>query len=154
VLLMLAGAIALGIELHVPTHGLLGFGGVISITVGGLMLFDEESYFGALPHVEWHTQVPVVLLMGALLLLLASQAARALEAKPITGPAALVGHEAEVSTIFAAAGSEFAGKVRMDGTYWNARSNAQLELGAAVEVLEVSTQPLSLRVQRSRKGRS
>lgn len=154
VLMIVAGAIALGIELHVPTHGLLGFGGVISMTIGGVMLFDEEGYFGALPQVDWHTQVPLVLLLGALLLLLASAAARALEAKPITGPGAMVGREAEVSGAFTAEGSEFAGTVRMDGTYWQARSSAQLEVGASVEVLEVSTLPLSLRVQRSRKGRS
>jgi membrane-bound serine protease (ClpP class) len=152
-LLMLAGAIAIGIELHVPTHGLVGFGGVLSIVFGGLMLFDEGNYFGALPHVAWHTQVPIVLLMGALLLLLASQAARALEAKPITGPNALVGGQGVVSTAFTAEESEFGGTVRLEGAYWHARSNAQLEAGAAVEVLEVSTHPLCLRVQRSRKGR-
>ncbi|HET8934746.1 MAG TPA: nodulation protein NfeD [Polyangiales bacterium] len=154
VLLMIAGAIAIGIELHVPTHGLLGFGGVLSIMFGGLMLFDEGSYFGALPHVDWHTQVPIVLLMGALLLLLASQAARALEAKPITGANALVGHQAEVSSAFAPEESEFGGTVRLAGTYWHARSQNALEEGATVEVLEVSTHPLCLRVQRSRKGRS
>ena len=154
VLLMLAGAIAIGIELHVPTHGLLGFGGVLSIMFGGLMLFDEGSYFGALPHVDWQTQVPIVLLMGALLLLLASQAARALEAKPVTGASAMIGNQAEVSSAFEPEESEFGGTVRIDGTYWHARSQSALEAGATVEVLEVSTHPLRLRVQRSRKGRS
>lgn len=154
VLLMAAGAIAIGIELHVPTHGLLGFGGVLSIVFGGLMLFDEGSYFGALPHVDWHTQVPIVLLMGALLLLLASQAARALEAKPITGANAMIGSQAEVSSAFTPEEAEFGGMVRIEGTYWNARSNSALEAGATVEVLEVSTHPLRLRVQRSRKARS
>lgn len=153
-LLMLAGAIAIGIELHIPTHGLVGFGGVLAMMFGGLMLFDEGSYFGALPNVDWHTQVPTVLLMGALLLLLASQAARAQEAKPITGVNAMIGRQAEVSTAFAAEDSEYAGMVLIEGTYWNARSNVALEVGAAVEVLEVSTHPLRLRVQRSRKARS
>jgi membrane-bound serine protease (ClpP class) len=154
VLLMVAGAIAIGIELHVPTHGLLGFGGVLAMMFGGLMLFDEGSYFGALPEVDWHTQVPIVLLLGALLLLLASQAARALEAKPITGPGAMIGSQAEVSRAFAPEEAEFEGTVKIEGTYWQARSNVALEAGATVEVLEVSTHPLRLRVQRSRKGRS
>jgi membrane-bound serine protease (ClpP class) len=153
-LLMLAGAIAIGIELHVPTHGLVGFGGVLSMMFGGLMLFDQGSYFGALPHVDWRTQVPVVLLVGALLLLLASQAARALEAKPMTGPLAMIGNQAEVSSAFAPEGAEFGGMVRTDGTYWQARSSVALEAGTTVEVLEVSTHPLCLRVQRSRKVRS
>ena len=151
-LLMLAGAIAIGIELHVPTHGLLGFGGVVAMMFGGLMLFDEGSYFGALPHVDWHTQVPVVLLMGALLLLLAAQAARAQEAKPLTGPNALIGREAEVSSAFAPEEAEYAGTVLLEGTYWHARSQAALQTGEPVEVLEVSTHPLRLHVQRSRKG--
>ncbi|HTU59080.1 MAG TPA: nodulation protein NfeD, partial [Polyangiales bacterium] len=154
VLLMLAGAIAIGIELHVPTHGLVGFGGVLAMMFGGLMLFDEGSYFGALPHVDWHTQVPIVLLMGALLLLLAAQAARAQEAKPMTGPLAMVGRQAEVSSAFAAEEAEYGGTVRIEGTYWQARSHVALEAGATVEVLEVSTHPLRLRVQRSRKVRS
>jgi len=153
-LLMLAGAIAIGIELHLPTHGLVGFGGVLAMMFGGLMLFDEGSYFGALPHVDWHTQVPVVLLVGALLLLLAAQAARAQEAKPLTGPAAMVGRQAEVSSAFAAEEAEFGGTVRIEGAYWQARSHVALEAGATVEVLEVSTHPLRLRVQRSRKVRS
>jgi membrane protein implicated in regulation of membrane protease activity len=118
------------------------------------LLFDEGSYFGALPHVDWHTQVPIVLLMGALLLLLAAQAARAQEAKPLTGPAAMIGRQAEVSSAFAAEEAEFGGTVRIEGTYWQARSNMALEAGATVEVLEVSTHPLRLRVQRSRKVRS
>ena len=154
VLLMLAGAIAIGIELHIPTHGLVGFGGVLAMMFGGLMLFDEGSYFGALPHVDWHTQVPIVLLMGALLLLLAAQAARAQEAKPITGAAAMVGSQAAVTSGFKPEESEFGGTVVIDGTYWQARSNVALEAGATVEVLEVSTHPLRLRVQRSRKVRS
>jgi membrane-bound serine protease (ClpP class) len=154
VLLMVAGAIAIGIELHVPTHGLVGFGGVLAMMFGGLMLFDEGSYFGALPHVDWRTQVPVVLLVGALLLLLASQAARAQEAKPITGAHAMVGSLAEVSSAFTPEDAEFAGMVRIEGVYWHARSNVALEAGVTVEVLEVSTHPLRLRVQRSRKGRS
>jgi membrane protein implicated in regulation of membrane protease activity len=107
-----------------------------------------------MPNVDWHTEVPVVLLMGALLLLLAAQAARALEAKPLTGPNALVGGEAEVSSTFAPEESEWSGTVRLEGVYWQARSNLPLEPGTRVEVLEVSTHPLCLRVQRSRKGRA
>jgi membrane-bound serine protease (ClpP class) len=152
VLLMLAGVAALGLELHVPTHGVVGFGGVVAMVVGGLMLIDETSYFGAVPHIDWHTQVPIVLLIGALLLLLAAQAARALEAKPITGPGALIGGEGDVSDAFAPEDGEFGGMVRLDGTYWHARSNVPLELGARIEVLEVSTRPMCLRVQRARKG--
>lgn len=154
VLLMVAGAIAIGIELYVPTHGLVGFGGVLAMMFGGLMLFDEGDYFGALPEVNWHTQVPIVLLVGALLLLLAAQAARAQEAKPITGPNALIGQQAVVSSAFTPEDSEYAGTVLIEGTYWQARSQAALEPGATVEVLEVSTHPLRLRVQRSRKVRS
>jgi membrane-bound ClpP family serine protease len=92
--------------------------------------------------------------VGALLLLLAAQAARAQEAKPITGPNAMVGRQAEVSSAFEPEDSEYGGTVRIEGTYWNARSNLPLEAGATVEVLEVSTHPLWLRVQRSRKVRS
>ena len=75
-------------------------------------------------------------------------------AKPITGANAIVGHQAEVSSAFAPEESEFGGTVRIQGTYWHARSQSALEAGATVEVLEVSTHPLCLRVQRSRKGRS
>jgi membrane-bound serine protease (ClpP class) len=154
VLLFVAGGIALAIELHVPTHGLLGSGGIVAMTCGGLLLFDESRYFGALPQVDWHVQLPVMLLLGALLLLLAAQAARALEQKPITGKDALVGAAGDVSSAFAPDGAEFEGTVRVAGTYWRARSSTPLTTGEAIEVLAVSTQPLLLNVQRSRKGRS
>lgn len=154
VLLFVAGGIALAIELHVPTHGLLGSGGVIAMTFGGILLFDESRYFGALPHVDWHLQMPIMLLLGALLLLLAAQAARALEQKPITGKEAMVGAPGDVSRAFAPQGAQFEGMVRVAGTYWRARSSAPLAAGDAVEVLEVSTEPLLLHVQRSRKGRT
>ncbi|MET0387759.1 MAG: NfeD family protein [Polyangiales bacterium] len=153
-LLLLAGGIALGIEFHVPTHGLLGFGGVISMMVGGLLLFDASQYFGALPHVDWRVQVPVVLLVGALLLLLAAQASRALEARPITGAESLVGTEGVATSAFNPEPDGFSGTVRVAGTYWRAIASAPLEPGSVVEVLEVSTRPLQLHVQRSRKGRS
>jgi membrane-bound serine protease (ClpP class) len=154
VLLMVAGVFALLIEIKVPTHGLVGFAGVISMTVGGIVLFDASEYFGAFPRVDWHIQVPVMLLLGALLLLLAAQASRALEARPITGSATMIGNEGVVSRAFTSSPDGFIGTVCVQGTYWTARSSAALELGAAIEVIEVSTRPMQLHVQRSRKGRS
>jgi membrane-bound serine protease (ClpP class) len=154
VLLLCAGVIALGIELHVPAHGLVGFGGIVAMMVGGAMLFDASEYFGALPRVAWHVQMPVVLLLGALLLLLASQGARALEAPPISGAESLVGVEGSASSAFSAVAEGFEGTVQVHGAYWQAHSSMALEAGAVIEILEVQTRPLRLRVQRSRKGRS
>jgi membrane-bound serine protease (ClpP class) len=155
-LLMFAGLAAIAFELHVPTHGLVGFGGVLSFSFGGLMLFDATRYFGAMPQVDWHIQSPVILLLGASLLLLAAQASRALEAKPSTGSDALVGIEAEVTQPLEPAlkGTGFAGTVRVQGVYWRASAPAAIERGARVEIVEVSTRPLLLQVRRSRKERS
>jgi len=154
VLLMCAGVVAIGIELHVPTHGLVGFGGVVALLCGGLLLFDASQYFGAFPKVEWRVQIPVILLLGALLLLIAAQASRALEARPITGTDALLGTEGVVTTAFHAEPNGFSGTVQLQGVYWEASSLVALEAGAPVEVIAVSTRPLHLQVQRSRKGRS
>jgi len=154
VLLMAAGVIALGLELTIPTHGLLGFGGILSMLFGGLLLFDESKYFGAAPHVDWKVQLPIVLLLGAVLLLIAAQAARALEARPITGSHALIGSEGTASGDFSPAVEGFSGTVLVQGVYWNASSTSPIESGTSVEVIEVSTRPLLLYVRRSRKARA
>lgn len=152
-LLMVAGVIALAIELHVPAHGLLGGGGVIALSIGGLLLVDDTDYFGALPHIDWRVQMPITLLLGALVFLVAAQGARALEARPITGVEGLAGTRGvAVADFVRGTDGEFAGDVRVEGALWRASATTSIQSGDTVEVIDVTTKPLALRVHRLEKG--
>ena len=153
-LLMVAGVAAIAIELHVPTHGLLGAGGLIALTLGGLLLVDGNDYFGAVPQIDWHVQAPVTLLLGALIFLLAAQGARALEARPITGPEAMIGLHGSAGSSFVRNDDGFSGDVKVEGVYWRATSTAAIADGDLVEVVDVRTRPLQLQVRRIERGRA
>jgi membrane-bound serine protease (ClpP class) len=152
-LLMVAGVGAIAIELHVPTHGLLGGGGVIALTLGGLLLVDGNDYFGAVPHIDWRVQTPITLLIGALIFLLAAQGARALEARLITGPEAMIGLHGRAGSSFVRTEQGYSGDVKVEGVYWRATSTGAIADGDSVEVVDVRTRPLQLEVRRIERGR-
>jgi membrane-bound serine protease (ClpP class) len=147
-LLLVVGLVAMGLELKVPSHGLLAGGGLIAFVLGGLLLVDPSKYFGAAQRVDWRLFVPFVVSAAVGLLFLARLTKKALSAPLALGVETLVGKGGTAKTRFAAHGGAFAGSVFVDGALWQAAADEELLLDEAIVVTSVRRDPLRLLVKR------
>ena len=120
-------------EIKVPSYGMLTVGGVVSLALGGLMLF--KSPLPAL-RVSLELVFGVALLAALVVGFLMRLALRAQRSKVRTGNEGLVG---EVGRAFTALGpgDPRPGKVFVHGEFWHARAGRPVEAGQAVRVTAV-----------------
>jgi membrane-bound serine protease (ClpP class) len=135
--------IALGIgllilEVKVPSFGVLGIGGVISLIVGAVMITSEVPGVS----VSYRVIVPTAVALSILLMFLGRLAVNAQRLKPVTGAEGLVGKQGSVLT---AVGPGRAGQVSVHGEIWRATASRLLDKGARVRV--VSLDGLTLGVE-------
>ncbi len=149
VVLLVVGLMAIGLELKVPSHGLLAAGGVLSLVLGAMFLVNPDDYFGAAPSVNVLIFTPLVIAAVGGLVLLARLTRRALKAPYASGESALVGKGGVAKATFVADGPGFAGGVFVDGARWQGIADAAVAEGDAIEVVEVLRNPMRLRVKRS-----
>jgi membrane-bound serine protease (ClpP class) len=147
--LIVVGLIAIGLEMKVPSHGLLAAGGILSLVLGAMFLVNPDDYFGAAPRVNVFIFGPLVGTAVTGLVLLARLTRRALRAPLVSGESALIGKSGIAKTAFVADGPVFAGDVFVDGARWQGVSDAALGDGEPVEVVEVRRNPMRLRVKRT-----
>ena len=137
--LLLLGIGLLVAELFLPTFGLLGAGGVVAFVLGSLFLFDAPSQEIMIAR---SVIVTVALCAGLMMFALTMLAARAWRQKPVSGTGGLVGARGEVRVRIAPRG-----KVWVNGEYWNAESEEEIEVGQKIEV--VALQGLMMRVRKA-----
>ena len=122
-LLLIALAIILFIiEVKVASYGLLSIGGVISLTLGSIMLFEDLR-------VSLNLMAPTILLIGGFFVIVSSLAFRAYRSKPKGGMEGLMG---EIGLVKERIDPE--GLIFVHGEYWRARANERIEPGEKVEV--------------------
>ena len=134
--LLLLGLGLLIAEIKIVSHGLLGLGGVIALTIGSLLLFESpDPAF----RVSLHVIVPTVATLAGIILLVVSRALRA-QAHPVaTGAAALIGQIGVAATDVDGEGAIF-----VHGERWQARSRHRIRKGERVRVLRVEGLLLSV----------
>jgi len=131
ILLILLAIVFFIAEIKVISHGLLSIGGVISLTLGSLLLFrTADSQLG----VALGVLVPVVIVVSGFFLAIVSLAIRAYQKKPQTGDQGILG---EIGRVRESTRPETPGKVFVHGEIWNARSEEILETGTIVEVVGI-----------------
>ena len=131
-LLLILFAIVLFVaEIKIVSHGVLAIGGMVSMALGSLMLFDApEVGF----RVSWWLIVPTVLLTAGLFFFVVAAGVRALGRPPSTGAEGLVGR---TGTVRERLGPE--GQVMVSGEIWRALAEGEpLEPGAQVRVVAVN----------------
>jgi membrane-bound serine protease (ClpP class) len=129
VLLIIFAVILFIAEIKVVSHGILTMGGVVSLVLGSIMLFESPD--PAL-RVSWGVLVPTVAIVSLFFIAIISIAVRAQMRKVLTGGEGMIGVVGEsVSDIHEQ------GKVLIRGEYWNAFSKAPIEKGKRVEVVGV-----------------
>ncbi len=137
--LLLALAVALFVsEAFTPTFGLLTAGGAVAFFLGGLMLFQD------LPEgleLSWAWLVPATLLTTLFFVWIATYGLKIQFAAARTGVEAMVGRSAEVVDDVGPLG----GRIFVDGEYWHAVSDAEIEAGQACRIEEIDG--LTIRVR-------
>lgn len=138
VLLILLGVFLFVAEIKVASYGLLTIGGLVSLTLGSIMLF--ESPIPAL-RASLTVIIPTVLLTAAFFVFVVTMALKAHLAKPATGAEGLVGEIGVAQTRLSPEG-----KVFVHGEIWNAYADGIIEPGEKIRVLK--TEGLNLKVDR------
>ncbi len=133
VILMLLGIIFFIAEVKVASYGILSVGGLIALTLGSLMLFEDMQ-------VSLELMLPTILLVGGFFVMVAGIAFRALRTKPTGGADGLMGEIGVVEKLI-----EPEGMVFVHGEYWRAFSNERLEPEERVEVIGIEGLLLKVR---------
>ncbi|AOK20305.1 serine protease [Burkholderia cepacia] len=138
--LVLLGLGCLVAEAFLPTFGVLGFGGIVSFTIGALMLIDTDVPGYGIP---WPVIASLALGGGLLVAGVSSVALRVRRRPVVTGAEAMVGSIGEVlddglvpDQPQTAGGPEpsAAGWARVHGERWRVASSAPLAAGCRVRV--------------------
>ena len=137
-LLLIALAVIFFIaEIKVASYGILSLGGIVSLTLGSIMLFEDVG-------VSLRLMAPTIVLIGGFFVIVSTLAFRAYRAKPQSGMEGLIG---EVGIVQKPVDPE--GLVFVHGEYWRAISREKLEPGEMVAVEEVTG--LLLKVRKASK---
>ncbi len=138
--LILLAFVFFALEAKFATHGVLSIAGIVSLTLGGLLLVD-----GPIPEMRVHlwTALAVSIPLGLITTFLMSIALKARRNKVTTGPQGLIGEIAVARTPL-----DPEGKVFIHGELWNAVSPVPVEVGEQVKVrgvadLKLQVEPVS-----------
>jgi membrane-bound serine protease (ClpP class) len=123
-------------EAKFPSHGVITAGGIVLLTLGGLLLVDAP-----IPEMRVHllTALAVSIPFGIITAFLMSIAVRARRNKIVTGEQGLIGEIGIAETPLAPSG-----KVFVHGELWDAVSSVSVPAGASIVVRQVAG--LTLRV--------
>ena len=127
--LIIAAFVLFVLEAKFATHGILGIGGIVLLTLGGLLLVD-----GPIPQMRvniW-TAVGVSIPLGAITVFLMTIALRARRNKVVTGEQGLIGAIGEARTDI-----DPEGKVFVLGELWNAHARSRVGMGDPIVVRKV-----------------
>jgi membrane-bound serine protease (ClpP class) len=124
-------------EIKVVSHGLLAVGGVISLFLGSVMLFQSPVEYMRL---SLSVIIPAVLVTSAFFIFAATMAIRARLRKPTTGMEGLIGEVGIASTPIA-----LEGKVSIHGEFWDVVSDQNIEKGDKVQAIAVTNLKLKVK---------
>jgi membrane-bound serine protease (ClpP class) len=119
------------LELKVPSFGVLGVGGTVSLLIGSLMITNDVPGI----RVGLGIIVPAVLALAGIVLVLGRLALAAHQTPVVTGVEGLIGAGGHALT---ALGPGQGGQVRVHGEIWRAISSVPVMAGQAVRVTAVS----------------
>jgi len=131
ILLILLSVILFLLEIKVASFGLLAIGGIVSLTLGSIMLFDTGE---TAMRVSWAVVIPTVAAVSAFFIFALGLVMRAHMKRPRTGGQGLVGEVGRALTDL-----DLEGKVSVHGEYWNARADSRIPQGERVRVVRVDS---------------
>jgi membrane-bound serine protease (ClpP class) len=134
---LLTLAVALFIlEAKFASHGILGFGGTLSMILGAVLLINGPPEL----RIRYSTAISVAIPFALITMFLVSIVIQARKGKVLTGVTGMIGEIGVASTQLAPEG-----QVLVRGEYWTAVADAAISAGAQVRVKAVEA--LKLRVE-------
>ncbi len=124
-------------EIKVVSHGLLAVGGVISLFLGSMMLFQSPLEY---MRVSMSVVIPAVLVSAAFFIFAVTKAVNARLKKPTTGMEGLMGEVGIASTPISPEG-----KVSIHGEFWNVVSDQPIEKGERIQVIGAANLKLKVK---------
>jgi len=138
VLLIILGVFLFIAEIKIASYGLLTMGGLISLAIGSIMLFDSPAPF---LRASLTVIIPTVLATAAFFIFVVAAALKAQLARPATGSEGLVGEIGVAKTRLIPEG-----KIFVHGELWNAYADEGIEPEEKVRVLK--NEGLKLKVEK------
>lgn len=139
ILIVLGIALLIG-EAFMPSFGILGIGGVVSLALGSFLLFDTPNSDLTIDRSIIFTAVAT---MATLVLAISYLVFRSQKAKPTLGMEGLIGEIGEVRAKLSPSG-----KVFVHGEYWNAQTQADAQIDVGERVQIVGYEGMNLKVKR------
>ncbi|MCL5123818.1 MAG: nodulation protein NfeD [Deltaproteobacteria bacterium] len=129
ILLIILSLILFILEIKIQSFGLFSIGGIISLTLGSVMLFDSGE---STMRVSWGVIIPTVIAISSFFIFVLGLVIKAWMHRPRTGQQGMAGEVGVAITDI-----DPTGKVLTRGEYWNARSDVRIPKGSAVRVAKV-----------------
>lgn len=130
VLLIILAIILFVLEVKIPSYGALTIGGIISLVLGSLMLYDTNMAF---IRVSWEIIATVVVTTTLFFTFAIGLGIRAQARRPVIGKEQIIEGSAEVLEAF----QDGEGQVLFDGEIWQARSSDALKKHDKVRILKM-----------------
>jgi membrane-bound serine protease (ClpP class) len=127
--LIITAFVLFALEAKLASHGVLGMGGVVALTLGGLFLVD-----GPIPEMRVYlsTALAVSLPLGVITVFLMTIALRARAGKRVSGMEGMIGETGTAQTPLSPEG-----KVFVHGELWDASASSPVAQGGRVTVTRV-----------------
>jgi membrane-bound serine protease (ClpP class) len=106
----------------VQSFGMLSVGGIICLTLGSIMLFEDLK-------VSLRLMAPTIIFVAGFFVVVSTLAFRAYRSRPKGGMEGLMGEQGLVKEPIDPEGLVF-----VHGEYWRARSSERIEVGQRIEV--------------------
>jgi membrane-bound serine protease (ClpP class) len=140
-LLIILGLVMFVLEIKIISHGALTVGGIISMVIGSLMLFESPA---PMLRLSLYLILPAVIVTALFFSVTFSLVYRAHRRKPVTGSEGLVGLEGRAASEI----TSESGTVMVRGEVWSAFADEEIEKGEKVRVESVSG--LKIKVKKGR----
>jgi membrane-bound serine protease (ClpP class) len=140
-LLIILAIILFILEVKIISHGVLTIGGIISMVIGSIMLFESPAPFMKL---SLYVILPAAIITALFFSLTLGLAFKAFKRKPVTGSEGLLGGEGVASTDITRDG----GMVLLHGERWSAYSDETIAKGEKIIVESVSGLKVKVKVKR------
>ena len=137
--LIIVGIILFILEIKIVSYGLLTIGGLISMILGSMMLFNVEEAPQALYRVSLAVIIPVVICTLLFFVVALSYVVKAHKHKPTTGQEGIVGETGIATTDISPAGT-----VKVHGEIWRAQATQPILKGAQIIVKAVERMVLTV----------
>ncbi len=125
-------------EIKIPSHGILSVGGVISMVLGSIFLFERP---GKLIGISLSVFIPTVALVSGFFVVCTALVVRAHRRQAMTGYAGMIGLLGVVKAAITPGGE---GRVLVHGELWRAVADKAFEVGDKVRVSRIKDMVLTV----------